>query len=663
MPNHLANETSRYLRQHADNPVDWYPWGQEALDRAQRQNKPVFLSIGYSACHWCHVMAHESFEDEETAALLNEHFVNIKVDREERPDLDGIYMQAVQAMTGRGGWPMSVFLTPQGVPFYGGTYFPAERRYGMPAFKTVLRRIAEAWETERDALLADGERVKAGIEQVGMEEGEGEARLTAEALERSYADLRRSFDADNGGWGAGPKFPQPMALEFLLGYHLETGDTHALHMVTKTLEAMARGGVYDQLGGGFHRYAVDGIWLVPHFEKMLYDNAQLARLYLHAWQVTERSLFRAVVEETLDYVLREMTHPRGGFYATLDADTEGEEGATYLWTPEEIGSVLGPEAERFMAAYGVSEGGNFEGQNILTFQGTMEEREELAAAREKLLDARDDRPQPGRDEKVLVSWNGLMLAALAEAALVLDRDDYRAAAQRNAEFILQKMGTPDGRLYHTWKEGTAAIEGFLADYTHLIEGLLALYQTTFEGKWYEMAKTLMEAVIAHFAAETGFYDTADDAEELITRPQEMQDNALPSGNAMAATVLTKLTHLSEELAYTDRATAALRALQAPIQQHPLGLGQWLIALQLALAPPTAVAIVGDPDAKETRLLLRVVQRGHHPHRLVATGNGPPPPILADRPLVDDQAAAYVCRGGTCRSPVTDAAALEEILTS
>jgi hypothetical protein len=659
MPNHLTNEKSRYLRQHADNPVDWYPWGQDALDKAQRENKPVFLSIGYSACHWCHVMAHESFEDEETAALLNEHFVSIKVDREERPDLDRIYMQAVQAMTGQGGWPMSVFLTPQGAPFYGGTYFPAEQRYGIPAFKTVLRRIAEAWQTERDALLADGQQVKAAIEQVGM--GEAEANLTPEAIERAYAGLRRAFDPDKGGWGAGPKFPQPMALEFLLAYHLETGDTHALSMVTETLEAMACGGIYDQLGGGFHRYAVDSVWLVPHFEKMLYDNAQLARLYLHAWQVTEQPLFRVVAEETLDYVLREMTHPQGGFYATQDADTEGEEGATYLWTSEEIRDVLGPEAERFMATYGVSEGGNFEGKSILTFQGTVEEREERAAAREKLLAARDCRPQPGRDEKVLASWNGLMLAAFAEAALALERDGYRAAAQRNAEFLLQEMSASDGRLYHTWKEGAASVGGFLSDYTHLTEGLLALYQTTFEDQWYETAQALTEAVLAHFAAETGFYDTADDAEELITRPQEMQDNAVPSGNAMAATVLTKLTHLSEELAYADRATAALGAMQASVQQHPLGLGQWLIALQLTLAPPTAVAVVGDPDAEDAHALLRVTRRGYHPHRLVAAGDGPPPPVLVDRPLVDGRAAAYVCRGGTCRPPVTDEAALEEIL--
>ncbi|MFO7918883.1 MAG: thioredoxin domain-containing protein [Anaerolineae bacterium] len=661
MPNRLIHETSRYLRQHADNPVDWYPWGQDALDRAQRENKPIFLSIGYSACHWCHVMAHESFEDEETAALLNEHFVSIKVDREERPDLDRIYMQAVQAMTGSGGWPMSVFLTPQGAPFYGGTYFPAERRYGMSAFKTVLRRIAEAWETERDALLADGQRVKAAIEQVGM--GEEEANLTPEAIERAYADLRRAFDPDNGGWGAGPKFPQPMALEFLLAYHLETGDSHALRMVTKTLEAMARGGVYDQLGGGFHRYAVDGEWLVPHFEKMLYDNAQLARVYLHAWQVTERPLFRAVAEETLDYVLREMTHPQGGFYATQDADIEGEEGATYLWTPEEIRNVLGQEADPFMAAYDVSQGGNFEGKNILTFQGTLEERLDLAAAREKLLAARDRRPQPGRDEKVLASWNGLILAAFAEAGLALDRDDYRAAAQRNAEFNLQEMSTSDGRLYHTWKEGAASVEGFLSDYTHLTEGLLTLYQTALEPGWYEAAQALVETIIAHFAAETGFYDTADDAEELITRPQELQDNAVPSGNAMAATVLTELAHLAEDLAYADRATEALRAMQAPVQQHPLSLGQWLIALQLTLAPPTAVAVVGDPNAEDARALLRVARRGYHPHRLVAAGDAPPPPVLADRPLVDGQAAAYVCRGGTCRPPVTDAVPLEEILAS
>jgi len=419
MPNHLARETSPYLLQHAENPVDWYPWGEEALQKARDEDKPIFLSIGYSACHWCHVMAHESFEDEATAAVLNQYFVSIKVDREERPDLDQIYMTAVQSLTGSGGWPMSVFLTPEGHPFYGGTYFPPSPRYGMPSFTQVLDAIIDAWQKRRSELVASGQKLVTAIErqsQVDTQSAFGRKELNPDTLRSAFRALQQSFDQEHGGWGQAPKFPQPMALEFLLRYHHSTGDTQALAMVTQTLEAMARGGMYDQVGGGFHRYSVDEHWRVPHFEKMLYDNSQLARVYLHAWQVTGNEFFRTISEEILDYVVGEMTHPDGGFYSTQDADSEGEEGRFFVWTPDEIREVLGKETDAFIAAYGVTRHGNFEGKNILEFVGDLDQRPTLAEARRKLFEARERRVHPGRDEKVLTSWNGLMLAAFSEAA-------------------------------------------------------------------------------------------------------------------------------------------------------------------------------------------------------------------------------------------------------
>jgi uncharacterized protein YyaL (SSP411 family) len=420
MSNRLVSETSPYLLQHAGNPVDWYPWSEEALQRAKVEGKPIFLSIGYSACHWCHVMAHESFEDQGVAAILNEHFVSIKVDREERPDLDRIYMSAVQAMTGSGGWPMSVFLTPEGQPFYGGTYFPPTPRYGMPSFTDVLLAVADAWQNRRQELVEGGKRLVEVIERKsGINADVKREDVKRETLESAFENLWQGFDRTRGGWGDAPKFPQPMALEFLLRYHHTTGDALALQMVTQTLEAMARGGMYDQLGGGFHRYSVDAQWLTPHFEKMLYDAAQLVRVYLHTWQVTGDVFYRTIVEETLDYVVREMTDPSGGFYSTQDADSEGEEGKFFIWTPSEIRNLLGQEAEAFMEAYGVTAGGNFEGKSILEFVGHVSQRAELAEARRKLFAAREQRMHPGRDEKVLTSWNGLMLAAFAEAARVL----------------------------------------------------------------------------------------------------------------------------------------------------------------------------------------------------------------------------------------------------
>jgi uncharacterized protein YyaL (SSP411 family) len=683
MLNHLANEPSPYLLQHADNPVDWYPWGEEALQKAKTDNRPIFLSIGYSACHWCHVMAHESFEDERVATILNEHFVSIKVDREERPDLDSIYMSAVQAMTGSGGWPMSVFLTPEGQPFYGGTYFPPTRRYGMPAFTDVLLAMADAWQNRRQELIESGKELVAIIERrsVTSEDSRPEP-LKPETLNTAFQNFQQRFDHVHGGWGDAPKFPQPMALEFLLRYHHVTGDESALQMVTQTLEAMVRGGMYDQLGGGFHRYSVDDHWLVPHFEKMLYDNAQLARVYLHAWQVTGEPSYRTIAEETLDYVVREMTDgstalttgPEGGFYSTQDADSEGEEGKFFLWTADEIRDLLGREADAFMAAYGVAERGNastgsahgFEGKNILEFVGDLDQRPALAEARRKLFAARERRVHPGRDEKVLTAWNGLMLAAFAEAARALGREGYQQVAERSAEFLLRELRCEDGRLLHSWKDGEARFNGYLEDYGYLIEGLLELYQTTFEPRWYLAARELADLMIEHFSAPGGgFYDTSDDHETLITRPRELQDNATPSGNAMAAVVLLRLAGVSGEPRYADLARRSLSQVQPLLAQYPLGFGQWLSALDYALAHTREIAIVGDPEAADTCALLEVCRTGYRPHQVLALGipdsQAYAVPLLQNRNQVEGRATAYVCVDMTCRPPVTDPAALQALL--
>jgi uncharacterized protein YyaL (SSP411 family) len=677
MPNRLANETSPYLLQHADNPVDWYPWSEEALQEAQTEDKPIFLSIGYSACHWCHVMAHESFGDEEVAAVLNQHFVSIKVDREERPDLDCIYMSAVQAMTGRGGWPMSVFLTPDGQPFYGGTYFPPERRYGMSSFTDVLLAVADGWQNRRRELVESGERLVAAIERQSAIGGDLESEtLDPETLSTAFENLWQRFDRTHGGWGGAPKFPQPMALEFLLCYHHATGDALALRMVTQTLEAMARGGMYDQLGGGFHRYSVDAQWLTPHFEKMLYDSAQLARVYLHTWQATGDIFYRTIVEETLDYIVREMTDPEGGFYSTQDADSEGEEGKFFVWTPSEIRDLLGQKAEAFMEAYGVTEGGNFEGKSILEYVGHVSQRTELAEARRKLFAAREQRVHPGRDEKVLTSWNGLMLAAFAEAARVLNRDDYRQIAERNAEFLLSELRTPEGRLLHTWKacpersrrDGEAKINGYLEDYAYLIVGLLELYQTTFEPRWYLAARELAEVMIEHFSEpDGGFFDTSDDHEKLITRPRELQDNAVPSGNAMAALGLLRLAGLAVEPRYAELARRSLVQMQPMLSRYPLGFGQWLIALGYALSHPREIAILGDPDAADTQDLLDVCITDYRPHQILALGapdsEASAIPLLQNRSQIEGCATAYVCVDFACRPPVIDPSALRVLLES
>lgn len=670
MANRLANETSPYLLQHKDNPVDWYPWSDEALSRAREEDRPIFLSIGYSACHWCHVMEHESFEDPGTAAIMNEHFVNIKVDREERPDLDAIYMDAVQAMTGSGGWPMSVFLTPEGVPFYGGTYFPPQPRYGMPAFKQVLMGVASVYQERREEVEQQGRQLLEHI-QARTRLASRDETLNEEILDRAMAMLVRHADTQWGGFGQAPKFPQPMALEFLLRAEARSENEGARAVLRRTLNRMARGGIYDQLGGGFHRYATDQRWLVPHFEKMLYDNSQLARLYLHAWQCFGDELYRRVAVETLEYVRREMTHPEGGFYSSQDADSEGEEGKFFVWEPEEVQALLTPAEWRVVQAYyNVTPGGNWEGKSILwvprdpdvvAHQLGMTEAEMdtlLDSAKSKLFEARSRRVPPGTDTKVLTSWNGLMLAAFAEAAHILGRDDYRQVAERNAKFVLTYLRAPDGSLLRSWKDGEARITAFLEDYAALIFGLVKLYEATFDPRWLREAAALTDIMEARYwdADQGGFFDTAADGEALILRPKEVIDNATPSGNSLAATALLQLAAYLGDEQMRRAADQTLRLVGRAVGEQPLGFGQWLVAMDFSLATPLEFALVGRREGVEP--FLRVVYERYLPNKLVA-GQAPGEdwgdfiPLLAGRTQRDGQPTAYLCEHFTCKAPTTD----------
>ncbi len=678
--NRLQNETSPYLLQHAVNPVDWYPWGDEALARAHTEDKPILLSIGYSACHWCHVMAHESFEDPKTAALMNEHFVNIKVDREERPDLDSIYMRAVQAMTGSGGWPMTVFLTPDGKPFYGGTYFPPEDRHGLPAFRRVLSSIAGAYRDQRDDIVRSGQQMADMLQQDFVAESHS-GSLTPDILDHAYDNIAGGYDATFGGFGRAPKFPQPMSLEFLLRTYRRKGDPRALEMVEKTLQKMARGGIYDQLGGGFHRYSTDERWLVPHFEKMLYDNALLGRAYLHAYQVTNQPFYRRIVEETLDYVLREMTAPSGGFYSTQDADSEGEEGKFFLWTPAEIETVLPPDDARLlMAFYDVTPGGNFEGRNILNVPrdaDVVAHRENVsvdqlqkvvARGRKALFAAREQRVKPGLDDKILTAWNGMMLTAFAEAARVLDRADYREAAERSASFLLTSL-RPEGRLLRTHKDGQSKLAGYLEDYAYLIDGLLHLYQATFDLRWFQEARALSDEMVAFFWDDGigQFYDTGRDHESLIVRPRDVNDGATPSGNSVAVDVLLRMAEFSGEPTYQRIAAQALASLADDMAHHSGAFGHLLGALDFHLGSPKEIALIGDADDPALNALVQRVFARYLPNKVVASaapGNEAAAqqiPLLAGRPLLDGKPTAYVCANYTCQQPVNTPEDLAEQL--
>ncbi len=675
--NRLAAETSPYLLQHAHNPVDWYPWGAEAFELARRDDKPVLLSVGYSACHWCHVMERESFENDEIAALMNQLFVSIKVDREERPDVDQIYMQAVQAMTGRGGWPMTVFLTPDGVPFYGGTYFPPVDRHGMPAFPRLLRSIADAYHSRRGEVQEAGRQLVESMGQSGRLAASSTV-LGRDVLARAYMGLGNEFDERDGGLGQAPKFPQPMTWEAVLRIGRRLGDPRGLEMLHLTLTRMARGGIYDQLGGGFHRYSVDGQWLVPHFEKMLYDNAQLATLYLHGWLVSGEPLYRRIAEQTLDYVRREMTHPEGGFYSAQDADSEGVEGKFFVWSPEEIRRVLGdPALARAALAYwGVADGPNFEGHSILfvprepaEVAGTLGlTGGELAAAIERaraLLGAeREKRVHPGLDDKVLASWNGLMLAAFAEAAAALGRADYLATAVRNAEFITGQM-VRDGRLLRSWKDGRARITGYLEDYAMVGAGMLALYEATFDRRWLDESRRLADEALRLFwvAEREAFFDTGHDQEALVVRPRNLFDNAVPSGTSVAIDWLLRLAVVLGETRYEATALAALRPMADLMQRYPSGFGRYLSALDFHLGPVAEIALVwraGDRSALTP--LLGAVHGRYQPNRVIvgaeegaAAAAGLP--LLAERPTVEGRPTAYVCEHYACQLPVTDPEAL------
>jgi uncharacterized protein len=676
MPNQLIHETSPYLLQHAHNPVEWYPWGEEAFEKARRENKPVLLSIGYSACHWCHVMAHESFENEDIAKLMNQLFVNIKVDREERPDLDQIYMNAVQMMTHHGGWPMTVFLTPDAVPFYGGTYYPPQDRYNMPGFPRVLISVSEAYRERQDDIRETGVSLLNELRRLSATSGSDQP-VEKDLLDAAYVGIVRSYDSINGGFGGAPKFPPAMALEFLLRTHARTGNREALEMVRHTCKQMGGGGMYDQLGGGFHRYSTDAKWLVPHFEKMLYDNALLSRLYLHYFQVTEERSARQTAEGILDYVLREMTHTSGGFYSTQDADSEGHEGKFFVWDIEEIRSTLGErDAELFSSYYNITPSGNFEGKNIPNVTRSLDRVAEqnhvsvpdleasLNESRRKLFELRETRIKPGRDEKILTAWNGLMMASFAEAGVILNRPDYTDAARRNAEFVLSNL-RKDGNLLRTWKDGVAKFNGYLEDYSFLIEGLVTLYETTGEFRWLEEAQGLTERMIEEFWDNEGggFFFTGKSHEDLIVRSKDYFDNATPSGNSVAAMALLRLAVLTGKENYRNLAVAVLREISDSARRYPSGFGYALSAADFSLATPKEVAIVAK-DLDDIQPLLKEAWRRYLPNKVVAPGfGGENIPLLENRPLQNDRATAYVCEHYTCQQPVNEASELATQLFS
>ena len=726
--NKLSNSTSPYLIQHAHNPVDWYPWGEEALAKARAENKPIFLSIGYAACHWCHVMAHESFEDETTAAFMNEHYVNIKVDREERPDLDAIYMQATVAMTGSGGWPMSVFLTPDLKPFYAGTYFPPVPRHNMPSFRDLLEGIVNTWQEQRDEATRVSNEVLDHLQKSLSFNVQADTGFTQAHLDTAVKSLIESYDWGFGGWGTAPKFPQPMTIELLLRRFALSGangmsaveaprssttdfatnaqssaqNESLLKPAIHALHAMARGGMYDVVGGGFSRYSTDNFWRIPHFEKMLYDNAQLARAYLHAWQITGDVSFKRVVTETLDFIAREMTHPDGGFYSSLDADSEGEEGKFYAWTLEEIRATLKEDSDFFEVAYGVSVKGNWEGNTVL--QRALDDASlaarfkldpetvpvKLSECHAKLLTVRAGRIRPGTDDKVLTSWNGLMLATMAEASRIITRsdqqerrsnlqldekiasgkstprnDEYYKLATRNAEFLLNAL-RPDGKLKHSWRYGKTSNEVFLEDYAALILGLLELYQTDFNNKWFSSAKELADKMLELFSDPAGgFFDTSKDGENLLLRPKDVQDNATPSGNALACEALLKLAAFTDESKYRNLAEKALWLVVGMAVRYPAAFGRWLSAADFALGNGKQVAVVSEAGMEDASEFVQLVQSEYRPNLVVAVSPYPPsddaPVLLKDRPLKDGKTTVYVCENFVCKNPVTSIPELKTLL--
>ncbi|MEV4741218.1 thioredoxin domain-containing protein [Streptomyces sp. NPDC049555] len=670
MPNRLAHETSPYLLQHADNPVDWWPWSPAAFAEARRRDVPVFLSVGYSSCHWCHVLAHESFEDEATAAFMNEHFVSVKVDREERPDIDAVYMEAVQAATGQGGWPMSVFMTPDGEPFYFGTYFPPAPRHGMPSFRQVLEGVRAAWQDRREEVGEVAQRTVRDLSERSLAV-DTTRPPGPDDLHAALMGLTRDFDASHGGFGGAPKFPPSMTLEFLLRHHARTGSEGALEMAAATCEAMARGGIYDQLGGGFSRYSVDATWTVPHFEKMLYDNALLCRAYAHLWRATGSELARRVALETADFLVRELRTDEGGFASALDADSDDgsghhREGAYYVWTPQQLSEALG-EQDAALAAehFGVTEQGTFEeGASVLRLPDTEQllDAGRLASVRQRLLAARDRRPRPGRDDKIVAAWNGLTIAALAETGAYFDRPDLVEAATDAADLLVRVHMDWNGRLARTSLAGTAGRNaGVLEDYADVAEGFLALAAVTGEGVWTEFAGLLLDTVLTHFTAADGtFHDTADDAESLIRRPQDPTDNAAPSGWTAAAGALLTYAAVTGTTAHREAAEKALGVVRTLAGRAPRFISWGLAVAEALLDGPREVAVVGPPDDPATRALHRTALLSTAPGLVVAAGepDADEVPLLADRPLLNGRPAAYVCRNFTCDAPTADPKVLE-----
>jgi hypothetical protein len=680
--NRLVHETSPYLLQHAHNPVDWFPWGDEAFAKAKAEHKPILLSVGYSACHWCHVMEHESFENDRIAALMNDLFVNIKVDREERPDVDEIYMNAVQMLTGRGGWPMTVFLTPEGKPFYGGTYFPPEDRHNLPAFPRILAAVAQAYHERPQEVERATAQILGNLEKLSHRQ-ESSRPLQIETLANTAASLAQHVDHTHGGLGGAPKFPNSMVFALFLRQAYTSNNDHYLQMVVHTLRKMAEGGVYDHLGGGFHRYSVDERWLVPHFEKMLYDNALLTRLYLEAYQATHEPFFRRIVEEILAYVEREMLSPEGGFYSTQDADSEGEEGKFFVWTRDEVERELGDEVrEIFCRYYDVTDVGNFEHKNILhptlTFAqlAKLFRREEqeitrlMSEAKQKLFAVRERRVKPGRDEKIITSWNGLMIAAFAEAYRVLGNPQYLEIAQRSADFILTRLSR-DGRLLRTYKDGQAKYNAYLDDYAFFVAALLDLYEATFERAYLDRAVALTDLLIARFwdEEEGGFFFTSNDHEALISRSKSAFDGSIPSGNSVATFNLLRLSYLTENQTYLGRAEQMLRLFYDAMEQNPFGFSYMLCALDFYLQRPKEIVLLGEKAAPETKELLARIHDMFLPNKTLACFDATEqagqklPSQLAGRTQVDGKLTVYVCHNFTCSLPVTGWGALKELLVS
>jgi len=674
--NHLASETSPYLLQHAGNPVDWWPWSEAALSLARQERRPILLSIGYAACHWCHVMERESFEDDETAALMNEHFVCIKVDREERPDLDAIYMQATQAMTGHGGWPMTVFLTPEGEPFYAGTYFPPDDRHGMPGFQRVLKGVADAWTNRQDSVTHTTSSMR-DLYAASADRTQATGTLDEPLLSRAMSALVQRYEPRFGGFDGAPKFPPTMVLDFLLRQWARTGEAQALEMVVHTFQRMVRGGIYDQVGGGFSRYSVDAYWLVPHFEKMLHDNALLVRLGANLWQATRDLEARRVTEETIGWLAREMTSPEGGFYSSLDADSEGHEGRYYVWDAGELDGLLGEDASLVKAYWGVTAEGNFEGRNILFVPDDPaavakahdvtepELRTAVDRATRMLYGARERRIRPARDEKILAGWNGLMLRGLAEAARAFGDDELRAMALRNGEFLFRELVRDRGGLVlRSYKNGEAKIPGFLEDYAAVALGALSLYQLTFDRGWLDRARTLADSIMARFWDEDtqGFFDTASDSEPLVTRPRDVTDNAIPSGSSLAMELMLVLGDLFADETYTRRATYLLETVAEPMARYPTAFGHALGAADFVVRGAVEVAIAGDPSEEAFGSLAREVANRYVPSLVLTGGAGKSAAgiaILEGRESAEPM--AYVCRSYACDAPTGDPEVLGEQL--